>query len=262
MPDDQGQQRFVFPKWINFLLPLIVIGGVGGAAYVPVVVGYGFSAKTLVVNYAPEQPIPYSHALHVDKLGLDCRYCHTTVDQAAFAAVPPTETCINCHSPGFEINPQTGKFVLNESGLPKALTGTATNGVRKTSEKLQPLWASYFSGNPVEWIKVHDVADYVYFNHAAHVNKGVSCVSCHGRVDKMEVVTTVTPLSMSWCLDCHRDPAPNLRPADQVYDMAWEPTPQPDESVNQASRRIGMELMRRYDIRDVTYMTSCSTCHR
>lgn len=262
MPDDQGQQRYLFPKWINYLLPLIVIGGIGGAAYVPVVLGYGWSAKTLNVNYAPEQPVPYSHALHVGQLGLDCRYCHTTVDRAAFAAIPPTQTCINCHAPGFQVDPQTGKFVLNDAGQPEPLATAATNGIRKTSEKLVPLWASYFSGKPVQWTKVNDVADYVYFNHAAHVNKGVSCVSCHGRVDKMEVVTTAQPLSMSWCLTCHRDPAANLRPIERVYDLGWTPTPNAGETVAQAQRRIGTELMRRYQVRDVTYMTSCSTCHR
>ena len=172
MANDQSlPKKFVFPRWVNYLLPLIVVSAVGGGAFAPVVVGLGFSANTLNVGYAPEQPIPYSHALHVGELGLDCRYCHTTVDDASFAAIPPTETCMNCHAT-----------------------------VKTDSARLAPLYESYETGKPIEWVKVHDLPDYVYFNHSAHVNKGVSCVSCHGRVDKMEVVYQAQPLSMAWCL--------------------------------------------------------------
>ncbi len=229
----------MFPRWVNYLLPLLVIGAVGGALYAPVIVNYGFSAKTLNVGYAPEQPVPYSHELHVGELGIDCKYCHTTVDKAAFAAIPPTSTCMNCHS--------------NQPNV---------NGVKKGSVKLAPVYDSYATGKPVEWIKVHDLADYVYFNHSAHVNKGVSCVSCHGRVDKMEVVEQVKPLSMSWCLDCHRAPEKHLRPVEEVTNLAWKPAVQGNETEEEAQLRIGEELVKKYQIHNKAYMTSCSTCHR
>lgn len=238
MSEDQGNKRFVFPRWTNYLLPLLVIGAVGGAAYTPVLVTYGLSARTLNQNYAPKQPVPYSHALHVGELGIDCRYCHTTVDKAAFAAIPPTETCINCHNPG------------------------DGNGIRKNSTKLKPVYESYVTGKPIEWVKVHQLPDYAYFNHEAHVTKGVSCVSCHDRVDKMEVVYTAAPMSMSWCLDCHREPEKHLRPLDKVYDLAWKPTPMEGETIEQAQLRVGRQLKEQYGIHNVAYMTSCSTCHR
>ncbi len=231
--DQTSSDKFVFPSWANYLLPLIVISAIGGGAFVPMVVGMGLSANTLNVGYAPQQPIPYSHALHVGELGLDCRYCHTTVDDASFAAIPPTQTCMNCHAT-----------------------------IRKDSPLLPPLFESYETGKPVEWVKVHDLPDYAYFNHSAHVNKGVSCVSCHGRVDKMEVVTQVKPLSMGWCLDCHREPEKHLRPVDKVTDLAWKPTPQPGETPEAAQHRVGLAQKKLLKIQDEAYMTSCSTCHR
>ncbi len=249
MPTDESpkseSRRFLFPKWANYLLPLLVIGVVGGALYVPVLATLGLSPDTLNVGYQPKQPIPYSHKLHADDLGIDCRYCHTTVDKGAKANIPHTQVCINCHNPG--------------SG----------NGVRKNSEKLQPLFDAYNSGKPVEWIRVHDLPDYVYFNHSAHVTKGVSCVECHGRIDKMETVYQAKPLSMSWCLSCHRNPEPNLRPPGvSVTDLGWDPTKSPlakaGDTKKQAQLRIAQKknLKQKYNIHDQVYMTSCSTCHR
>jgi len=270
------ERKFVFPRWVNYLLPLAILGGMGAGPYIALLWTYGASADTLNVGYMPEQPIPYSHAVHVGELGLDCRYCHTTVDQAAFAAIPPTETCINCHAPGNEIDIEKMDFARDENGT-IVQRGDGLSGIWQDSEKLIPLWASYETGDPVEWIKVHDLADYAYFNHEAHVNKGVSCVSCHGRVDKMEVVYQAKNLSMGWCLECHREPEKHLRPADKVYDLAWEPTlpaegetfnpiyhRQEGESAQQAQLRIGKLLKgeAHYDIHSVMYMTSCSTCHR
>ncbi|MEL6312354.1 MAG: cytochrome c3 family protein [Pseudomonadota bacterium] len=203
----------------------------------------------------------FSHAVHAGKLGMDCRYCHNTVEHAAFAAVPPTQTCINCH------NPQDG-----------------VNGIWKASNKLDPVWESYQgdeeagtpAGMPIEWITVHQLGDYAYFNHAAHVNKGVSCYSCHGRVDRMEIVQTVSPLSMSWCLDCHREPENYIRPVEEVYNLAWTPFDHPvvQEAVDAGelspSNRMAanaflageLGLVEKYQIRGTTYMTACSTCHR
>jgi hypothetical protein len=229
---DEQQSRFMFPRWANYLLPLLVLGGLGGGLYATVVVGYAGSATTLNVGYKPVQPVPYSHALHVGQLGMDCKYCHTTVEKAAFAAIPPTQVCINCHSPSKNVN-----------------------GVRKESEKLAKVYESYATGKPVEWVKVHQLPDYVYFDHSAHVNKGVGCVSCHGRIDAMDVVSQAKPLSMSWCLDCHRAPEKYLRPVEEVTNMAWLP-PGGDQLA------IGRELKQTYNIHDAAYMTSCSTCHR
>ncbi len=220
------EKKYVFPRSANYLLPVIALAVVGGMAYVPVLVGFGFSPKTLAAGYAPDQPVPYSHAIHVGQLGLDCRYCHATVERTGFAALPPTQTCMNCHT-----------------------------SIRHNSDKLLPVRESWASGMPVNWVKVHDLADYVYFNHSAHVNHGVACVSCHGRIDQMDQVRQVAPLSMGWCLDCHRAPEQHLRPVEQVTSMTYKPA-----GGDQA--RVGAELKQRYGVRDVQYMTSCSTCHR
>lgn len=238
---ERQQSNFTFPRWTNYLLPVLVIGVLGAGAYLPTVAYFGLNPDTLDVGYQPEQPVKYSHALHVGQLGLDCRYCHNTVDEAGFAAIPPTQTCINCHNP---------------------TPGVA--GVKKTSPLLIPVHESYASGKPIEWVKVHDLPDYVYFNHAAHVNNGVGCVSCHGRVDKMgaEGVHQTEPLSMAWCLDCHRAPEQHLRPKDQVTNLAWVPPTQPGQSVAEAQRQLGLQLKEQYNIHDEHYMQACSTCHR
>lgn len=231
---DQKRSDFVFPRWANYLLPFIILAVVGGALYVPIVVGYGFSPRATEVGYQPTQPVPYSHATHVGQLGMDCRFCHTTVENNTYAAIPHTQACITCHNPG------------------------EGSGIRKHSEKLAALYESYESGKPVEWLKVHDLPDYAYFNHSAHVNKGVGCVTCHGRVDKMEIVYKAQPLSMSWCLDCHRQPEKYLRPLDEITNMTW--SAEADEGRDQLE--LGKELMEIYNIHDRPYMTSCSTCHR
>jgi len=231
---DRKRSDFVFPRWANYLLPLVIVGVVGGALYVPVVVGYGFSPKGTLVGYQPHQPIPYSHEVHVGQLGIDCRFCHTTVENNNYAAIPHTQACITCH------NPNDG------------------NGVKKGSDKLKPLYDSYASGLPVQWLKVHDLPDYAYFNHSAHVNKGIGCVSCHGRIDKMEVVFQDQPLSMSWCLDCHREPEKHLRPLDQITNMNW--SAEVDAGKDQLT--LGRELKAFYNIHEEAYMVSCSTCHR
>lgn len=238
--------RFVFPRWANYLLPLLLLGIPGAAIYVPTVVGLGLNPNTLATGYQPKQPIPYSHEIHVGQLGLDCNYCHTTVKDAAFAAVPPVETCITCHNPG------------------------SAAGIKKQSPKLAPLFAAYASGRPVEWIKVHDLADYAYFNHAAHVTKGVGCNTCHGRVDRMgeEGVWQVKNLSMGWCIDCHRAPEKHLRPPDQVTNMAY--TPLDDDEVIargitdplEAQLLVGRRVKEQYNVHHAAYMQSCSTCHR
>ena len=204
-----------------------------GGLYTVVMVAYGTAPSTTNVGYSPEQPVPFSHKLHVGTLKMDCRYCHTTVDKAAHAAVPATQTCVNCHS------------AANPDGT------VANSAIHTNSEKLLPVRQSQASGDPIEWERVHDLPDFVYFNHAAHVNSGVSCVSCHGRVDRMEQVYQAEPLSMSWCLDCHRNPAPHLRPQEYVTQLDWEPEEDAEE--------LGARLQAEHGINP---STSCSTCHR
>jgi len=215
---------FVFPRWANKTRQ--IAGVVLGVApiYLIALIWYGASPKTTDVGYQPEQPVPYSHALHAGQLGIDCRYCHNTVEDAAHAAVPPPQTCMNCHSK-----------------------------VWTKSPKLAPIRESYETGKAVEWIKVHDLPDYVYFNHSAHVTRGIGCVSCHGRVDQMEQVYQHEPLSMGWCLDCHRNPEKNLRPPEEVTNMTWTP-PGGQDPVE-----FGKEFREKNHIAPPT---DCSTCHR
>jgi hypothetical protein len=215
---------FVFPRWANKTRALAGVLLGGAPLYLTGLIWYGASPKTTDVGYEPHQPVPYSHALHAGQLGLDCRYCHNTVEQAAHAAIPATQTCMNCHET-----------------------------VHTKSEKLAPVRESWATNQPVEWLKVHDLPDYVYFNHSAHVTRGVGCVSCHGRVDQMEVVYQKEPLSMSWCLQCHRNPEPSLRPPEEVTNMTWAP---PD---GQDPIEYGKMLREKNHLNPPT---DCSTCHR
>lgn len=225
----------MFPRWVNYVLPLIVLGALGGATYVPVAVGFGGSPQTMAVGYAPKQPVPYSHALHAGKLGIDCRYCHSTVEKTAFAAIPATQTCMNCHSSIRTSDPADSA---------------------KPNPNLAPIIDSWKTGKPVSWVKIHDLPDYVFFNHSAHVTHGVGCVECHGRIDRMDVVRQEKPLSMGWCLECHRNPGPHLRPKNvAVTDMNWT---RDETDPNQAPEK----LVKDHDIRSVAYMQSCYTCHR
>lgn len=197
--------RFLFPRWVNrFVMLLGGLAALGGAFGASVFV-LATSPVTLNVGYQPEQPVPFSHAIHAGQLRMDCRYCHNTVFDAAHAAIPPTATCINCHSPA------------NDDGI------TALSAVHATSQNLQPMHSSWKSGKSVAWKKVHNLPDFVFFNHAAHVNSGVSCVRCHGRIDKMEVVYMAKEMSMAWCLECHREPNPaDIRPVDLVTKLDWK----------------------------------------
>lgn len=216
---------FRFPAWANWLAPVLGLVVLGAVTYMPALLYFGNSPYTTSVGYQPTQPVPFSHALHAGKLGMDCRYCHSTVEKAAFAAVPPTQTCMNCH-----------------------------HVLRTDSSRLAKVIESWNTGDPIKWVKIHDLPDYAYFDHSAHVNKGVGCVTCHGRVDQMEVVYQAQPLSMAWCLDCHREPEKYLRPLDKITVMNYQP--QRDQLVE------GLELKKQYGIRGEAYMTSCFTCHR
>jgi hypothetical protein len=212
-----------FPRWTN-MLPLWVFVGVltiGGG--VTAAVTYYCTPKYTRVGYTPSQPVAFSHRIHAGQLGLDCRYCHSFVEVSGTANVPSTQTCWNCHQ-----------------------------HIRKGDVKLEEVAASVESGKPIEWVKVHKLPDYAYFNHSVHVNRGVSCVECHGRVDEMTVVRHENPLSMGWCLDCHRNPAPSLRPLDQVTNLGWSP-----EGVRRDE--LGARLKEAWNI---DAPESCGACHR
>lgn len=214
-------EKFQFPKWTNYLKPALGVAGLI-PLYLLFLLYYGGRPSTTDLGYMPDQPVPYSHLLHAGELGMDCRFCHDTVDQAAHAAIPPTQTCMNCH------------------------------GVVATdSPQLRLVRESAATGMPIEWVRVHDLPDYVYFDHSVHVNSGVSCVSCHGRVDKMEKVYQAETLSMAWCLECHRQPEMHLRPLDRVYDLDW--VPEEDQLI------IGQSIREKYNINP---STDCTSCHR
>ena len=216
---------FHFPRWTNHLLYLIPAGAAGGAVYAMVFIFFGLSPKTLAVGYAPEQPLPFRHSLHAGELGLDCRYCHNTVEDAAHAAVPPAATCANCHDP--------------------------EKGLHADNPNLKPVHDAIASGDPIRWVRVHDLGDFAYFNHSAHVTRGIGCSSCHGRIDQMDVVTQRESLSMGWCLECHRNPQPHLRPLSEITNMAWE---LPEGGVPSE------DLF--YDHNEIDAQETCSTCHR
>ena len=215
----------LFPRSAN-RLPLqiavfvLVFGGVVTAG-----VTYYMTPKFTRVGYAPVQPVPFSHQLHAGQLGLDCRYCHSNVEKSGHANVPTSQTCMNCHN---QIKPQSPLLAI----------------VRQ----------SYESGDPVPWVQVHSVPDYVYFNHAAHIDRGVSCVECHGRIDQMDTVRHAQPLSMKFCLDCHRAPERAVRPRELVTNLGWQ---HPEGADGQ--RRDGQKFVQDWRIKPPQ---SCSGCHR
>ena len=224
--------RFTFPAWVNKLLPVVGAGALVAPAYAAFLLYYGTDPYTTNVGYMPQQPVPYSHALHVGQLGMDCRYCHNTVFEAGYAAIPPTKTCTNCHT------------AKNADG---SVPNTAVYPEKPTLVEVR---RSQATGNPIEWNKIHDLSDYVYFNHAAHVNRNVGCESCHGRIDQMEVVWQDKPLTMAWCLDCHRNPEPHLRPQEFITAMGY---------VADDQNKLGKDLREQHGINP---KQTCATCHR
>mgnify|MGYP001050290734 CR=1 FL=1 len=219
----------IFPKgansipWklgiINIVLVLTVIGGVT----------YYATPKWANVGYMPTQPVAYNHELHVDQLGLDCRYCHSFVDQSSHSNVPDAGTCMNCHS------------------------NVSSPVINPISPKIAPIVRSFESGDPVEWVRIHKVPDYVYFNHSVHVNRGVSCVECHGQINKMVTVAQEKPLSMAFCLNCHRNPETAIRPQSEIYNLDWAPE-DPVEHAKWAEEQVVNW--------NVNPPQSCSGCHR
>jgi hypothetical protein len=200
-----------------------------GAVFVVALIGYvgwqvGRSPYITQQDVVRDQPVPFSHEHHVRGLGLDCRYCHTSVESSSFAGIPATRTCMTCHS--------------------QVWTNAAI---------LQPVRESWNTATPLHWTRVHDLPDYVYFNHSIHVAKGVGCATCHGRVDQMPMMYQAASLQMEWCLGCHRNPEKYVRPKEQVFNMAYEPPPDQE--------RLGAELVKRYGIRK-EQLTNCWICHR
>ncbi len=228
------------PQWVDRARPLAAALLILVPVYGVAVLYYGGSPQTTDVGYAPQQPIPFSHAVHVGQLGMDCRYCHFNVETlatvpanwqrddpgtsmpSAHVALPTTEICMNCHQ-----------------------------RIGANNKQLEPLRRSAATGEAIRWVRVHDLPDYVYFDHSAHIARGVGCVSCHGRVDQMDVVRQVAPLSMGWCLDCHRNPEPHLRPQEDITRMDGAP----GESGAVQGALIKAKLK-------IQPSTDCSTCHR
>src|SRR5262245_49469896 len=209
----------VFPRSTNIIAPLsivLLVLIIGAAIGFLIFAPYSYSVTVRA------QPMPFSHQVHVGSIGIDCRYCHTTVETSAFAGLPSTQICMNCHLE-----------------------------VLDTSDELAPVRDSSTLGTPLIWNRVHNLPDYAYFDHSAHVGKGVACLTCHGQVDQMPVMYQAKSLQMGWCMDCHRNPAPNIRPRDQVFNMNWQPPANFDA--------IQQQLIRDYHVES---KTSCSTCHR
>ena len=215
----------LFPKSAN-QLPLQILIFVGLTAGIVLAgVNYYATPKYTRVGYAPQQPVPFSHALHAGQLGLDCRYCHSNVEKSGHSNIPTAQTCMNCH-------------------------GT----IKADSPLLAPVRESYASGNPVKWVNVHETPNYVYFNHSVHVARGVSCVECHGKINEMEVVKHDQSLSMSWCLDCHRAPEKVLRDPKLVTNLDWK---HPGGAEGQAEQ--GKKFVHDWNVQPPQ---SCSGCHR
>jgi hypothetical protein len=198
------------------------LAGLGAVGLLGAVWGYWRTPYGLQQQNPVAQPVQFDHRHHVVDDGIDCRYCHSNVDRGASAGIPSTELCLNCHSQ-----------------------------IWSKSPRLAMVRESYFTGKPIPWMRVHKVPDFVYFNHAIHVNKGIGCVTCHGRVDQMAAIEKVAPLTMSWCLECHRSPGPNLRPQSEIVSTTWQPGGDP--------AALAVELAKKYDVHG---RTSCSTCHR
>jgi hypothetical protein len=204
-------------RWSIFI-GLLLVAGAGGITY-----AIWWSPYMTYVDVTIDQPVPFSHKHHVAGLGIDCRYCHTTAETSASAGIPPTETCMTCHSQ-----------VWTEAPV------------------LKPVRESWRTAQPLRWNRVHDLPDFVYFNHSIHVNKGIGCTTCHGQVDEMPLIHRTESLYMKWCIECHRNPGTFIRPKDKVFSTAW--TPPKD--------RTNAEALVTQNHVHVNQLTDCSMCHR
>jgi hypothetical protein len=215
----------IFHPGINMIVRVMILAGLfiflGGAGLVYLYVRSPYMTE---VGIAKAQPVPFSHQQHVGGLGLDCRYCHTAVEESNVAGIPSTETCMGCHA---QVSAEVASLELVRT--------------------------SYQADQPLAWVRVHNLADFVYFNHAIHLNKGIGCETCHGRVDQMPLTAKAESLQMDWCLACHRAPERFIRPVEQIFTMNWEP---PSDQAT-----LGPQLVAEYGI-EVAQLTDCSICHR
>ena len=213
----------IFHRSTNTLSKVSIIAGAIGVGLL-IAFAYGMDRGAYItdVGIAKDQPVPFSHKHHVSDDGFDCRYCHTSVETSAVAGLPATEICMTCHSQ-----------------------------IWSNAVLLEPVRASYRTGESLQWTRLHDLPDFVYFNHSIHVNKGVGCATCHGRIDLMPLTFKVNTLYMNWCIECHRNPEKYLRPREEVFNMAYEPPANQEE--------FGRKLMKDNHVQS---LTDCNTCHR
>ena len=217
-----SNKKVIFPKWSNKVPAIIGVSIVGLVLFLVHLFSYWLAPSHLEIGYQPIQPIPYNHQFHAGELGIDCRYCHYNVEEEAHANIPSAELCLNCH-----------------------------NNFKTDSPHIKKIKEHYESNTPIEWVNVHMLPDYANFNHSRHVNSGISCVQCHGRVDQMEVVQQVESLSMAWCLECHNNPEKYVWPKEHVTNLSWEP--EEDQLV------MGARLVEEYHLNP---KVQCSVCHK
>jgi formate-dependent nitrite reductase cytochrome c552 subunit len=208
---------------------MIIIGVALGGSALTAGIWYYLTPKYYKVGYQPLQPVGFSHSIHAGQLGLDCRYCHNAVEKSWHSNIPASSVCMNCHNQ-----------VLKDDPRLALVRDSATNGV------------------PIEWVQIHRVPDFVYFNHSVHVNRGISCVECHGPINQMDEVHQVQSLSMTFCLDCHRDPAAKLRPLDKITDLNWKWSDDPEEAAR-LQKQHGTQFMKDWNVES---LQTCSACHR
>ena len=213
----------IFPKWTNKLPLQVILGAALVGTVATLGVTYYFTPKYTRAGYQPIQPVNFPHSVHVDQLGMDCRYCHDGVEKSWYSNIPGSGTCMNCHN----------QVLANDPRLALVRESAAT-------------------GKPIDWVQIHKTPDYVYFNHSVHVNRGISCVHCHGQVNKMDEVRHEKPFSMGFCLECHRDPAAKIRPQDKVFDLNWTP---PEGFAQHHGRKMVTDMK-------VESLQNCSACHR
>lgn len=214
----------IFARYSNNLARASLLGSLLVVGLLFLLVGMFFRSPYISqATLVKEQPVPFSHKHHVDDLGIDCRYCHTSVEKGAFAGMPTAETCMSCHSQ-----------------------------IWKDSPMLEPVRESFRTGQPIAWQRVHKLADFVYFDHSIHVSKGIGCTTCHGDVDKMPLVQQNQNLLMTWCLSCHRNPEKFIRPQSEVFNVHWNVSAQ-------EQKEIGAMLVQEYNVKS---KTDCSVCHR
>ena len=226
----------IFHRSFNTISKVSIFGSIFFLAGIGWALGVLYRSSYVTdAELAYVQPVPFSHEHHAGQLGIDCRYCHTAVEQSSFAGIPPTKTCMNCHQQ-----------------------------IWVGSSMLAPVRDSFARGNSIDWQRVHNLPQFVYFDHSIHIHQGVGCATCHGRVDQMPLTWQTNSLLMEWCLECHREPQKFVRPREQVFNMAWKPADATDPATGgpYEQRNLGAKLVHEYGIRSSQTLTSCSTCHR